>query len=150
MTIRKAKSNDVKAIYALVEEFAKRGDMLPRPILEIYKEVRSFFVCVEDSVVVGTCALAVCLEGLGEVRSLAVNDESAGQGVGKLLVTACLDEARELGLEEVFALTYTTEFFTKLGFKDTDKENLPHKIWGECVNCAKFPNCDENAVIIKL
>ena len=148
--IRKAKTSDVKAIYALVEEFAKRGDMLPRPVLEIYKEVRSFFVCVEDGVVVGTCALAVCLEGLGEVRSLAVNDEYAGQGVGKLLVTACLDEARELGLIEVFALTYTTEFFTKLGFKDTDKEKLPHKIWGECVNCAKFPNCDENAVIIKL
>ncbi len=148
--IRKAKLSDVKAIYALVEEFAKRGDMLPRPILEIYKEVRSFFVCDEDGVVVGTCALAVCLEGLGEVRSLAVNDEFAGRGVGKLLVTACLDEACELGLEEVFALTYTTEFFKKLGFKDTEKEKLPHKIWGECVNCAKFPNCDENAVIIKL
>jgi amino-acid N-acetyltransferase len=150
MTIRKARLSDVKAIYALVEEFAKRGDMLPRPILEIYKEVRSFFVCVADEVVVGTCALAVCLEGLGEVRSLAVNEDSAGKGVGKLLVSACLDEARELGLKEVFALTYTIEFFTKLGFEETSKENLPHKIWGECVNCAKFPNCDENAVIIKL
>lgn len=148
--IRKAKLSDVSAIYSLVEEFAKKGDMLPRPKLEIYKEVRSFFVSVEDSVVVGTAALAICLDGLGEVRSLAVTDEFAGKGVGSLLVTACLEEARSLGLREVFALTYTTEFFDKLGFKGTDKENLPHKIWGECINCAKFPNCDENAVIIKL
>ena len=99
---------------------------------------------------VGTAALAICLDGLGEVRSLAVTDGFEGKGVGSLLVTACLDEARELGLDEVFALTYTTEFFDKLGFKGTEKEKLPHKIWGECINCAKFPNCDENAVIIKL
>ena len=148
--IRKAKLSDVKAIHALVEEFAKRGNMLPRPILEIYKEVRSFFVSVEDSVVVGTCALAICLDGLGEVRSLAVKEGATGRGVGSELVTACIEEARALGLEEVFALTYTTEFFDKLGFKGTEKEKLPHKIWGECINCAKFPNCDENAVIIKL
>jgi amino-acid N-acetyltransferase len=148
--IRKAKLSDVKEIYALVEEFAKTGDMLPRPILEIYKEVRSFFVFLEDGEVVGTAALAICLDGLGEVRSLAVKEGSTGKGVGRLLVTACLDEARALGLDEVFALTYTTEFFGKLGFKGTEKEKLPHKIWGECINCAKFPNCDENAVIIKL
>jgi amino-acid N-acetyltransferase len=149
--IRKARLNDVKAIYELVEEFAKKGDMLPRPILEIYKEVRSFFVFVdEDGVVVGTAALAICLDGLGEVRSLAVKQGATGRGVGTALVTACLDEARELGLAEVFALTYTTEFFGKLGFVGTEKEKLPHKIWGECINCAKFPNCDENAVIVKL
>ena len=150
MIIRKARTEDVKAIHALVEEFARKGDMLPRPILEIYKEVRSFFVCVDDATVVGTCSLAICLEGLGEVRSLAVKEGFAGKGAGSLLVNACLDEARELGLEEVFALTYTTAFFEKLGFRDTEKEKLPHKIWGECINCAKFPNCDENAVIIKL
>jgi len=148
--IRKAKLSDVDEIYSLVEEFAKKGDMLPRPKLEIYKEVRSFFVFVDDGAVVGTAALAICLDGLGEVRSLAVKVGFAGKGIGKELVTACLDEARALGLEEVFALTYTTEFFDKLGFKGTEKEKLPHKIWGECVNCAKFPNCDENAVIIKL
>ena len=84
------------------------------------------------------------------MRSLAVKEGSTGKGVGSELVTACLEEARALGLEEVFALTYTTEFFDKLGFKGTEKEKLPHKIWGECINCAKFPNCDENAVIIKL
>ena len=154
MIIRKARLDDVKAIHAMIEEFSRKGDMLPRPIIEIYKEVRSFFVCIdedtEDAAVVGTCSLAVCLEGLGEVRSLAVKEGFAGKGVGKLLVSACLEEARELGLEEVFALTYTTAFFEKLGFMDTEKEKLPHKIWGECVNCAKFPNCDENAVIIKL
>ena len=148
--IRKATLSDVSHIYALVEEFANKGDMLPRPKLEIYKDVRSFFVCVEGDEVVGTCALAICLEGLGEVRSLAVKDGFTGKGVGSLLVEACLCEARELGLKEVFALTYTPEFFSKLGFKATEKEKLPHKIWGECINCAKFPNCDENAVIIKL
>jgi amino-acid N-acetyltransferase len=151
MEIRKASLADVKAIYAIVEDFSKKGDMLPRPILEIYKEIRSFFVCTEaDGEIVGTCSLAICIEGLGEVRSLAVKEGYTGKGAGTLLVNACLDEARELGLKEVFALTYTTAFFAKLGFRDTEKENLPHKIWGECINCAKFPNCDENAVTIDL
>ncbi len=148
--IRKAVLKDVSRIHELIECYARKGDMLPRPISEIYAYIRSFFVYEKDGKIIATCSLQVCLDGLGEVRSLAVEEGGEGRGVGKELVLACLDEARYLGLERVFALTYSPGFFCKLGFSDTEKETLPHKIWGECVKCSKFPNCDENAVIIDL
>ncbi|HHL40826.1 MAG TPA: N-acetyltransferase [Deltaproteobacteria bacterium] len=148
--IRKAVTGDVKEMAALVETFARRGDMLPRPLSEIYDNLRDFFVCRDGEELVGLCALHVCSEELGEIRTLAVKEERFGSGVGRSLVTACLEEARSLGLKRVFALTYRTAFFEKLGFRPVAKEDLPHKIWGECIRCVKFPNCDENAVIIDI
>jgi amino-acid N-acetyltransferase len=68
-------------------------------------------------------------------------------GIGKTLVKRCLKEAKELGLKRVFALTYNPEFFKKLGFVNIDKSSLPQKIWGDCLRCHKFPECDEHAVI---
>ncbi len=73
-----------------------------------------------------------------------------GKGYGKLLVETCLQDARDLGLPKVFALTYVPDFFEKLGFALVDKSTLPHKIWSECINCPKFPDCGEEAVTIKL
>ena len=148
--IRKATIGDADAIYRLIESFARKGDMLHRPLPEIYDNLRDFFVYEEDGRVLGVCALHVCWEGLGEIRSLAVSEETSGRGVGRELVEACLNEARSLGIKRVFALTYRTPFFEKLGFRSIAKESLPHKIWGECIRCPKFPKCDENAVIIEL
>ncbi len=148
--LRKAVLKDVKAIFDLVDHFAKKEEILPRPITGIYSGVRDFFVFEREGVIVGACALHVCWEDLGEIRSLVVAEGSAGKGVGKKLVAACMDEARALGLKKVFALTYKTPYFEKLNFKPVDKEILPHKVWKDCVECIKFPNCDENAVIIEV
>jgi amino-acid N-acetyltransferase len=148
--IRKALLDDVKDIAALVADFAKKGDMLPRPLTEIYSTIRDFVVYVEDGVILGVCALHISWEYMAEVRSLAVDASVASKGVGAELVARCLEDARPLGVKQVFALTYKPEFFEKLGFKQVDKEILPQKIWSDCVKCMKFPNCDENAVIIEL
>ncbi|MEE9615357.1 MAG: N-acetyltransferase [Thermodesulfobacteriota bacterium] len=148
--VRKAKLEDVKAVYELVEAFARKGEMLHRSIVEVYENIRDFFVYEEDGSVVGACALHICWEEMGEVRSLVVGKEAGGKGIGRALVTACLDEARTLGLKKIFALTYAPAFFEKLKFRSIDKDVLPQKIWGDCVKCVKFPNCDENAVIIEL
>jgi amino-acid N-acetyltransferase len=148
--IRRAKTTDVEEIADLIEEFANKGEMLHRPLTDLYSYVRDFFVYEENGVLMGTCALHVCWEDLGEVKSLAVREGIAGKGVGSKLVDTCLNEARDLALSRVFALTYRQAFFEKLGFKPIDKSVLPHKIWGECVKCFKFPNCDENAVMIYL
>ncbi len=148
--VRKAVLKDAKAIFALVESFARKGEMLHRPMTDIYEYIRDFYVYEENGKVVGACALHVCWEGLGEIRSLAVSGEAFGKGVGKDLVSACVDEARHLGADSVFALTYKPAFFEKLGFKSVAKEVLPQKIWGDCVKCIKFPNCDENALILEL
>lgn len=148
--VRKAVLNDAESIYSLIEYFAKKGGMLHRPLADIYDSFRDFFVYEEDGRVAGTCALHISGPDMGEIRSLAVSEDCIGRGIGRRLVSACLDEARSIGLRSVFALTYQVGFFHRLGFRSIQKEALPSKIWGDCVKCVKFPNCDENAVIVDL
>jgi amino-acid N-acetyltransferase len=146
--VRKAVLGDVDDIHAIVEAFSKKGVMLKRPASEILDKIREFFVYEHKGAIVGISALHICSDDMGEIRSLAVREKFTRKGIGSQLVAACLEEAEELGLKKVFALTYKKEFFKKLGFKLINKEDLPHKIWGDCIRCIKFPNCDENAVII--
>lgn len=148
--VRKAVLNDVQSIYDIVEAFAKKGVMLHRPAADICDSLRDFFVYEDNGAILGTCALHICSGDMGEIRSLAVRESHTRKGIGSKLIHACLDEARSLGLKKVFALTYRTVFFHKLNFRVINKEILPHKIWGDCIKCVKFPNCDENAVIIEL
>ncbi|MDO3376716.1 N-acetyltransferase [Geoalkalibacter halelectricus] len=148
--IRKALIADAKAIHKLLMKYAKDGLMLPRSLAEIYENIRDIYVFEDQGQVVGTVSLNICWEDLAEVRSLAVAEEYSGRGIGRKLVEACLDEAHSFGLRRVFALTYQLEFFTRLGFHEIEKSELPHKIWSDCLKCAKFPDCDEIAVSIEL
>ncbi|RJP19418.1 MAG: N-acetyltransferase [Deltaproteobacteria bacterium] len=146
--IRKARMSDVKTIQNLIAEYAKKGDMLPRSLSDIYENLRDYFVFQEDGgEVVGSAAIHIMWEDLAEVRSLAVRDGSMRRGIGTQLVEACISEAIVLGITRVFALTYKPEFFEKLGFRKVDKAELPHKIWTDCLKCAKFPDCDEVALV---
>ncbi len=145
--IRKAKISDVPEIGRLVNFYAEKGEMLPRPLSEIYERVRDFSLYELDGKVVGTCALSIYDQDLAEIRSLAVWEKYEGQGIGTSLTKACLDEAASLGIKRVFALTYKPGFFERLGFRIIDKMELPQKIWRDCLQCAKFPQCDEFALI---
>lgn len=147
MKIRKAKIPDLKDVQKLVNEFARREEMIPRSINELYENIRDFVVFEEEGRIHGVCALHVLWEDLAEVRSLAVREEYRGRGIGKKLVRHCLSEARRLGVRRVFVLTYRPTFFRQLDFKDIDKSDLPQKIWGDCVRCPKFPECDEHALL---
>lgn len=149
LQVQPAAVADAKAIHELVNGFARRGEMLPRTMAEIYESVRDFSV-VRDSEVVACGALHVMWEDLAEIRSLAVREDRQGQGLGALLVEAHLREARELGLKTVFALTYRPGFFERLGFQQADVMTLPRKVWNECYRCPKFPTCNEIAVVIDL
>jgi amino-acid N-acetyltransferase len=148
--IRKAKLADVCAIQALVNQYADSGQMLPRSLNELYEHLRDFHLYEENGSLAGVCALHISWDGVAEIRSLAVNKNKMKQGIGTKLVSRCLEEAAELQVERVFVLTYQEDFFKKLGFIDVDKKELPHKIWTDCLNCVKFPNCDESALIIHL
>ncbi|KIH76825.1 N-acetylglutamate synthase [Geoalkalibacter ferrihydriticus] len=148
--IRKALISDAKAIHKLLMGYAKDGQMLPRSLSEIYENIRDIYVYEDQGAVVGTVCLTICWEDLAEVRSLAVAAGHFGQGIGRQLVEACLEEARRFSLRRVFALTYQRDFFTRLGFYEIEKSELPHKIWSDCLKCAKFPDCDEIAVCIDL
>lgn len=146
--IRKATINDVKQIQRLINSFAERDMMLPRSLNELYENIRDFFVCVERGRVIGCCALHIVgWDGLVEIKSLAVEKKRQGSGIGRGLLSTCLEEARLLKAKKIFALTYCPGFFKKFEFRPIDKSKLPHKIWAECCNCPKFPNCKETAVI---
>lgn len=149
--LRKAQINDVKDIQKLLTTYASKGDMLSRSLSELYEALRDFYVEVdEDGRILGAAALHIVWEDLAEVRSVAVAENAGRKGLGTTLVNACINEARELGLKRIFCLTYKPEFFGKLGFVLVDKSTLPHKVWGDCIKCPKFPDCDENAMILDL
>ncbi|MDA8083276.1 MAG: N-acetyltransferase [Nitrospiraceae bacterium] len=150
MKIRRAAIADIKDIQKLVNEFARREEMIPRSINELYENVRDFFVAEEDGRICGACALHVLWEDLAEIRSLAVHEDTRGKGIGSRLVKYCMTDAKKLGIGRVFALTYRPGFFRRLGFTDIDKSSLPQKIWGDCIRCPKFPECDEHALILNL
>ncbi len=148
--IRKAVIADIKQIHRLVNDFARKEEMLPRALNELYESIRDFFIYEDSGEIRGVCALRILWEDLAEVRSLAVHREFQRSGIGKKLVEKCLKEARDIGIKRVFALTYQPDFFKKNGFMDIDKSKLPQKIWGDCLKCHKFPECDEHAVITYL
>ena len=148
--IRKAVVADAEEMQKLINSFAEKNAMLPRALSTIYENIRDFVVMEENGRVVGCCALHVSWGDLAEVKSLAVDASTQGKGYGKQLVEICLEEARELGVKSVFALTYVPDFFEKLGFRRVDKAELPRKIWTECINCPKFPDCGEEAVFLRL
>lgn len=150
MKTRKANTADIKEIHKLINEFAKEEAMLPRALNELYEGIRDFIVCEDEGIIQGVCALRILWEDLAEIRSLAVKNEYQKKGIGMVLLRKALKEADEMGIKRVFALTYQPDFFKKAGFRDINKNKLPQKIWGDCLKCHKFPDCDEHAVIITL
>ena len=148
--IRKAKISDIVTIFELVNDFAKQGLMLPKSQIDLYESIRDFFVVEIDNKVVACGALKVFLDDLAEIRSLATNKDFQKMGLGKMITQKLLDDAKELGIKKVFTLSYQVDFFKKQGFTLIKKEELPQKIWRDCYKCPKFPNCDENALIIEI
>ena len=147
MNVRNATISDVKAIHALVSSYAERDQMLFRSVTDIYENLQKFLVAELDGAVVGCCSLEIIWSDLAEIKSLAVDQAQTNKGIGKMLVTASIDKARQLGVAQVFALTLKPEFFEKLGFNIAPKETLPMKVWSDCAKCPKQDNCDEVAVI---
>ena len=148
--VQKAKISDVPQMHKLINYFADRGEMLARPLSELYENVRDFFVVKEGDKVLGCGNLGIMWSYLAEVKSVAVLEEYQKKGIGEAIVKACIKDARELGIPTVFCLTYKPEFFKKMGFTLVDKEVLPRKVWGECYRCPKYPDCDEIAFIYYL
>ena len=171
----KAQIHDAQAIHDLINVYAQRGDMLPRTMGEVYENLRDFFVvrgeaetnqaidegsaaslntgdagALEHGDFMGCTALHIVWSDLAEIKSLAVPESVQARGVGSLLVRAAVEEARQVGLERVFALTYRPAFFERLGFVQAEVMTLPRKVWNECYRCPKFPSCNEIALTLDL
>jgi amino-acid N-acetyltransferase len=147
-TIVRAAIADAQAICDLLNTFARKGEMLPRTMSEVYQNLRDFYVVHDSERTLVACgALHILWADLAEIKSLAVREDQQGRGLGARIVEACLDEARGIGIETAFALTYRPGFFEKLGFAQADVMTLPRKVWGECYRCPKFPGCNEIAMV---
>lgn len=150
--IRKAVLNDVIAIHALLQLYSKKGELLARPLSKLYDHLRDFWVFEdpEKNKIVGCCALQFCWEDLAEIRSLAVDPDFTSRGIGSTLTERSIQEAVYFNIKNIFTLTYRPDFFKQFDFKTIDKNELPIKIWADCIGCVSFPNCDEIAMLKKL
>ncbi len=144
---RKARVTDVPGLQKLINHFAARNEMLYRSLNELYEHVRDFYVVEDGEEVLGCSAVHVTWDDLAELKCVAVAESAQGRGLGRALVDECLAEARQIGLRRVFTLTYKPDFFARHGFQIVDRNMLPHKVWGECIKCHKFPNCNEVAMM---
>lgn len=152
--VRRATARDIPGMKALIDRFARQNRMLFRSEAELAEFIDEYCVYVgpgagagEQGEVLGVCGLHPVAGGLAEVRGLAVAPEAGGKGVGRLLVAACVERARELGVSKVYTLTLVPDFFEKQGFYQVDKGTLHLKVWYECYRCPKFANCDEIAMV---
>lgn len=145
---RKAFLHDIEAMQHLIQPEVESGVILPRSNDEIATNIRSYMLAFDDEKLIGFCALHVHSYTLAEIRSLIVRDGYRGCHVGSTIVTKCLEEAKNLGLSQILALTYKQSFFENLGFEVIPKESLPdHKIWADCIKCKHFPVCNEISLI---
>lgn len=148
-TVRKPTLQDGPGIARLIQHYAARGFLLGRTLRQVCESLRDFVVCNVDDRIVGCGALHLWSD-LAEIRSLAVEESHWRHGMGSALVGACLAEAKELGVENVFVLTYQPDFFQRFGFEAVSKDRFPQKIWTDCAQCPQFPNCREVAMTMHL
>ena len=150
MLYRKARFSDTETIYNLIAVYAKNGEMLARSRNTLYENLRDFVVAEdEDGEVIGVGGLHITWDSLAEICAMAVAPEAVRQGIGTGIVKMLMEEGKALGVRTYFTLTYKPKFFASLGFEVVDKDRLPYKIWKDCIDCPKFPDCDEIAMILK-
>jgi amino-acid N-acetyltransferase len=118
ISVRPARTNDVKAIRELVDSYAAPGQMLSKETVTLYESVQEFVVAEKDGVIVGCGALHVLWEDLAEVRTVAVAQQFHKQGIGHEILNEIIRRAREVGVKRIFCLTFQTEFFGSIGFAE--------------------------------
>jgi amino-acid N-acetyltransferase len=129
--IRPARTSDIKGIRALIDAFALQRRLLNKETVTLYESVQEFTVAVEDGVVVGCGALHILWEDLAEVRTVAVAEDLHGKGVGRKILEAIIARAKVIGVERIFCLTFETEFFGNLGFKEIQGTPVEPDVYAE-------------------
>lgn len=148
--LRAAALADVQPVHRLLKSYSDKGNLLSRSEQDLETNLADFWVIESGNGIVACAALELFPNQLGEVRSLAVDEAQTGTGWGALLVDHIIQQSRNQGLSRLMALTYVPGFFHKLGFRTVPKATLPEKVWGICVKCYKFYDCDEIAVLLYL
>ena len=148
LCIRPAEERDIAAICAWLKIYAEKKIVLPRDEADIRFYLKNFIVAERDGEPVGCVAFRSFGNDLYEVRSLVVDPSIQRSGIGKAMLEWKLEQFRKTGkLIRLFSLTVVPEFFYRLGFVQTTKEDFPEKIWSDCSKCPKLHCCDEVAVL---
>lgn len=137
---------DIDNLLLLLNEYARRGDLLPRTRASVEMTLKDWVIAKRDDAVIACGSLLMYGPNLAEVRSLAVSDEAQGLGLGRKIVLQLIEDANARQIPKLFALTRVDGFFEKLGFSLTVKDNFPEKVWADCSICPLKDNCDEIAV----
>jgi amino-acid N-acetyltransferase len=148
MFTRRAILPDAEAIHDIIREFSGPGTLLPRSLAEICENIRDFVVVEdEEDGIIGCGALHLYGVHLAEIRSIAIWPNTPKRGGGRLLIDALMAEADHHQVTCVCLFTRIPEFFAHMGFTIAQREELPDKIYKDCMNCPKLHACDEVAMV---
>lgn len=131
VVVRRARTADIKAIRAIVAPMAESRVLIAKDAVTYYEAVQQFRVAEVDGRVVGCGALHVMWEDLAEIRTLAVLPEAKGAGVGSALLDALVDDARGLGVQRLFCLTFEVDFFRRHGFEPIEGRAVDPEVYAE-------------------
>lgn len=145
--VRQARIEDAIFIHNIIKKYAFEGDLILRGLGEIYSQIRDYYILEDKKKKIGVIGLHIYWDDLGEIRSFVIERTNRGRKYGSKLLAFAINEAKKIGLKSVFVLTKIPDFFIKYGFKKIPKRVLPQKIWKDCFNCQKFPDCDEYSLI---
>ena len=129
--VRRARTADVRAIRDLVEPLTATRVLVAKDAVAYYEGLQQFRVAEVDGRVLGCGALHVLWEDLAEVRTLAVHQDALGQGIGGRVLEVLLQDARDLGIERVFCLTFEVAFFGRHGFAPIEGQAVPPEVYAE-------------------
>jgi len=138
---------DVERIYSIIHPYSQSGTLLPRAMAELNENVRDFVVAEDAGKIIGCGALHLYGMHLAEVRTIAVDPAAKGRGAGRKVVEALLEEATRQHVACVCLFTRIPDFFGHLGFTVARREELPDKIYKDCVHCPNLFACDEVAMV---
>ncbi|MBC9822320.1 amino-acid N-acetyltransferase [Terrabacter sp. MAHUQ-38] len=129
--IRRARTADVRGIRALIAPLAERRVLVSKEAVTYFESLQEFRVAELDGRIVGCGALHVMWEDLAEIRTLAVAPELLGSGLGGRLLEELVQDAREIGVQRLFCLTFETQFFTRHGFEAIEGQAVPMDVYAE-------------------
>ena len=153
VTIRQADLRDARPICALIK--SNPLELIVRPLGDIVRNIDRFTVVYAGGRLVGCASYSILPEAGNfshasvEMTSVALRKSWRGRGLGRLLVEAMVARISRLHPAQIIVLTYTPEFFRKIGFERISKQDIMYKIYSGCMNCTKHSNpftCPEVAM----